>query len=149
METPGCRVHKLVADVCLISEHGVLLARYKDTSGYDGEQGWFLPDDFLRHSEHPEEAARRILKDQAGIGAVGLRLNHVESFEGHGYWHLIFHYAAELEGPGHALPGTNVKGLEWFPLDRLPPAEEVGHGGWALETLQAVRSGATTRLGDR
>src|SRR3990172_288388 len=112
METPGCRVHKLVADVCLISEHGVLLARYKDTSGYDGEQGWFLPDDFLRHSEQPEEAAKRILKDQAGIGAVGLRLNHVESFEGHGYWHLIFHYAGELEGPGHALPGTNVKGLD-------------------------------------
>jgi ADP-ribose pyrophosphatase YjhB (NUDIX family) len=148
METSGCRVHKLVADVCLASNDGVLLVRYKNTSAYDGETGWFLPDDFLRHTEHPDEAARRILKDQAGIDGVRPELSHIESFEGHGYWHLVFHYSAQLTGSERGSPGGNVGALEWFPLDRLPPADEVGHGGWALETLQAVRSGASTSSGE-
>jgi ADP-ribose pyrophosphatase YjhB (NUDIX family) len=64
MERAGCHVHKLVADVCLISDDGVLLVRYQEPSGYDGERGWFLPDDFLRHSEHPDGAAKRILRDR-------------------------------------------------------------------------------------
>ncbi len=96
MVNPGCQVHKLVADVCLTSQGKVLLVRYQDTSGYDGEPGWFLPDDYLRYTEHPQDAAQRILSSQAGLEANDLRLNHIESFEGHGYWHLIFHYAAGL-----------------------------------------------------
>ena len=133
---------KLVADVALVAEGRALFVRYRDTSKYDGQKGWFLPDDYLRHAEHPEEAAKRILKDQAGIDGPELRLSHIESFEGHGYWHLIFHYAGEMAGHTHGSPGTNVRALEWFPLDRLPPADDVGHGGWALETLQAVRAGS-------
>jgi hypothetical protein len=39
MPEPGCRVHKLVADVCLTAEGRVLMVRYQDTSGYDGEEG--------------------------------------------------------------------------------------------------------------
>ena len=142
MERQSCRVHKLVADVCLIRDGEVMLVRYLNTSGYDGEPGWFLPDDFLRYGEHPKDAAVRILKDQAGLGDVEPRLNHVESFEGHGYWHLVFHYVGELAGPTQTSAGANVRGLEWFPLERLPPAEDVGHGGWALETLQAIRLGS-------
>ena len=94
METKGCQVHKLVADVCFIADRKVLLVRYKDTSGYDGEQGWFLPDDYLRHAEHPEEAAHRLLREQTAIEVPQLSLGPIESFEGHGYWHLIFHYYA-------------------------------------------------------
>lgn len=99
METRGCQVHKLVADVCLTAESKVLMVRYRDTSGYDGEEGWFLPDDYLRHNEHPEQAARRILKDQAALPSGDLALSHIESFEGNGYWHLIFHYAGVLTEP--------------------------------------------------
>ena len=138
MEARPCRVHKLVADVAFITDGQVLLARYQDVTGYDGEEGWFLPDDYLRHSEHPEDAARRILQDQAGVVPSALRLSHIESFEGHGYWHLIFHYAATASASPESTPGQNVRALEWFPIDQLPPAEQVGHGGWALETLQQV-----------
>lgn len=140
METKGCQVHKLVADVCLIADRKVLFVRYRDTSGYDGEQGWFLPDDYLHHSEHPEEAARRILKEQAGIVSPELHLGPIESFEGHGYWHLIFHYYARLSHLPQAAPGKNVLALEWFPLDGLPSADQIAHGGWALETLQSILS---------
>jgi ADP-ribose pyrophosphatase YjhB (NUDIX family) len=129
-----------VADVCLTRDGKVLLARYKDTSGYDGEGGWFLPDDFLRHMEHPEDAARRIVQDQTGIRPPRLRLSHIESFEGNGFWHLVFHYAGEFAEAVKASPGANVGSIEWFPLDRLPPAEDVGHGGWALETIRVIRA---------
>lgn len=141
MNGPGCRIHKLVADVCLTQDGKVLLVRYKDTSGYDQEGGWFLPDDFLRHMEHPDDAARRILQDQAGIRSVRLRLSHIESFEGQGFWHLVFHYAGEMAEAAEASPGANVGSMEWFGLDRLPPAEDVGHGGWALETIREIRAG--------
>jgi ADP-ribose pyrophosphatase YjhB (NUDIX family) len=140
METRGCQVHKLVADVCLVADQKILLARYKDTSGYDGEQGWFLPDDYLHHSEHPQEAAHRILKEQAGIEVPALDIGSIESFEGHGYWHLIFHYYAHLSRLPAASPGRNVLAAEWFPADGLPSPEEVAHGGWALETIQTVLS---------
>ncbi len=138
MEAGPCRVHKLVADVSLITHGKVLLARYQDVTGYDGEKGWFLPDDFLRHAEHPEDAAKRILQDQAGVAPTALRLSHIESFEGHGYWHLIFHYVASAAAPPVPTPGKNVQALEWFPIDKLPAAEQVAHGGWALETLQEI-----------
>jgi ADP-ribose pyrophosphatase YjhB (NUDIX family) len=133
-----CGVHKLVGDICLIAHDQVLFARYRDVSGYDGERGWFLPDDFLHHAEHPEEAVRRILLDQAGLSAPEIHLSHIESFEGHGFWHLIFHYAARLTTVPAVVPGENVSQLEWFPLEMLPPADHVGHGGWALETLETV-----------
>jgi len=38
---------KLVADVALVGGDQVLFVRYRDTSRYDGEGGWFLPDDYL------------------------------------------------------------------------------------------------------
>lgn len=70
--------------------------------------------------------------------ANDLRVSHIESFEGHGYWHLIFHYAASLPAATAPLPGRNVKAIEWFPLDHLPPAVEVAHEGWGLDTLGNV-----------
>jgi len=140
MESRGCHVHRLVADICLTAESKVLMVRYKDTSGYDGEQGWFLPDDYLRHTEHPEEAARRILNDQTGLSAGDLKLSHIESFEGNGYWHLIFHYAGTLAELSMPAAGQNVKGIDWFPLADLPEAQEVAHGGWGLETIRTVLS---------
>jgi ADP-ribose pyrophosphatase YjhB (NUDIX family) len=140
MESRRCHVHKLVADVCLTAESKVLMVRYEDTSGYDGEQGWFLPDDYLRHTEHPEQAARRIVADQTGLSADDLKLSHIESFEGNGYWHLIFHYAGMLAQATKPVAGHNVKAIEWFALNRLPEADEVAHGGWGLETVRTVLS---------
>src|SRR5205085_221376 len=57
---------KLVADVAVVAEGEVLLVRYANTAKYDGQTGWFLPDDFLAHLEHPDDAARRIVREQTG-----------------------------------------------------------------------------------
>jgi ADP-ribose pyrophosphatase YjhB (NUDIX family) len=140
MESRGCQVHKLVADVCILADNNVLLVRYKDVSGYDGEKGWFLPDDYLHHAEHPQDAAHRILREQANVEVPALSLGSVESFEGHAYWHLVFHYYIQLNAIPQTTSGPNVSFLEWFALGTLPPPEQVGHGGWALETLQTLMS---------
>jgi ADP-ribose pyrophosphatase YjhB (NUDIX family) len=135
---PDCRVHKLVADVVLRSGDRVLMVRYRDTRKYDGQRGWFLPDDYLAHLEHPAEAARRIVREQVGVEAPELQLAVIESF-GDGAWHLVFHYAGELDDPAPISTSGNVAAAEWFALDALPDASEVAHDGWALDVLRRLR----------
>jgi len=140
VEAERCRIHKLVADICLLAEGKVLLVRYRDVRKYDGETGWFLPDDYLQHLEHPDEAVRRILQDQAGVTPPPVALSHIESFEGNGFWHLIFHYKAELARAEEVPLQGNIMAAQWFPLSALPAPEEVAHGGWGLETIQKILS---------
>ena len=59
MNDKDCKIHKLVADVLVLAEGKTLLVRYNDLRKYDGQKGWFLPDDYLAFSEHPSDAARR------------------------------------------------------------------------------------------
>jgi len=132
-----CAVHRLVADVAIRSGEQVLLVKYKDVSRYDGQRGWFLPDDFLRHMEHPDDAAKRIIRDQLGMTLADLRLSHVESF-GNGAWHLIFHYRADLTSSPKLQAGPNVAAFEWFPRSRLPDRATVAHHGWAMDVLDAM-----------
>ena len=100
----------LVADVALLNGGKVLLTRYKDVNKYDHQQGWFLPDDALNHFEHPETAAKRILKEQLNVSVAELSLGFIESFKGdRGTWHLAFHYKAELKEPPMTKPSEDVK----------------------------------------
>ncbi len=130
---------KLVADIALFAGDRVLLVRYRDVRKFDGETGWFLPDDCLRRLEHPEDAAKRILREQVGLGAPRLRLGLIESFEGNGAWHLIFHYEGHVEGEAQLTPGENTAHAEWFRLTELPDRSELAHEGWALDVLEAMR----------
>lgn len=139
MAEKSCGVHKLVADVALFAEGHVLMVRYRDTSLYDKQTGWFLPDDYLIHLEHPDEAAKRIAKDQTGITLKDVRLDHIESF-GDGAWHLIFHYRADIDATRAVKPIGNVKDVAWFPLDKLPDPSEVAHQGWGLDVLRTIVS---------
>ncbi len=115
----------------------VLLVKYANVTAYDGQKGWFLPDDLLRHEEHPDAAARRILRDQLGCDRLPLRLDHIESFGG-GRWHLIFHYRSEPSIPPTIQAGANVTAASWFPLDQLPPRDEMAHEGWAQDVLRRI-----------
>jgi ADP-ribose pyrophosphatase YjhB (NUDIX family) len=132
----GCTVHKLVADVALYADGEVLLVKYDDAQKYDGEAGWFLPDDYLRRVEHPADAAARIVRGQLGIEAPPLELAEIESFAGRdGTWHLIFHYRGEVSEAMAVDCGATVADAQWFGLSDLPPAEEVAHHGWALDVI--------------
>jgi len=58
---------KLVADVTIIADDKTVLVKYKNSDNYNGQQGWFIPDDLINTGEHPDDAAIRILKEQLGI----------------------------------------------------------------------------------
>ena len=135
-------MHKLVADVTVVSGNETVMVRYGDLDKYDGEPGWFVPDDFLHRLEDPEDAGTRIVREQLGIEAGELDLSHVESFEGNGFWHLVFHYGAVLSSQPPIERGPMVAAAQWFRLDALPPVSEVGHEGWGLDTIRRV-TGAT------
>ncbi len=134
-----CTVHTLISDVCLIHDGKVLLVKYADTNKYDHQSGWFLPDDALHHLEHPQDAARRILKEQLGLSVHDLKLNHIESFKGNdGSWHLAFHYRTVLTAKPELEPSSDISRTEWFPLDALPPKNEFAHHGWGHTVIKAV-----------
>src|SRR5919204_4771908 len=128
---------KLVADVAVVAGDEVLLVRYQDTSRYDGEAGWFLPDDYLARLEHPDDAARRIVREQAGIASTDIRLAEIESFDGDA-WHLVFHYVAGLPDPVEVHAAGNVAVAEWFPIGSLPDPAEIAPHGWARDVLGRV-----------
>jgi ADP-ribose pyrophosphatase YjhB (NUDIX family) len=134
-----CRIHKLVVDVAPLAHDRVVMTRYRDTSKYDGQAGWFLPDDLLEHGEHPDDGATRVLRDQLGWAQTEPRLAQIESFGGgKGAWHLVFHYLFELPEPRPIASGENVAAAEWFDLHTLPKRAEIAHHGWCADTLQAI-----------
>ena len=135
-----CSVHSLICDVAVLAEGGVLLVRYQDLAKYDGEGGWFLPDDPLRHFEHPTRAAKRILQEQVGLEVEDdPRLGLIESFQGDdGSWHMSFHHQVDLPVVPAIRPGPDVAAAEWFSLDALPPRSEVAHHGWAISVLKKM-----------
>jgi len=131
---------KLVADVLALAQGQILLVRYKDVKNYDGQKGWFLPDDYLAFGEHPSDAARRILREQAGLDVSDISLIYIESLGGrHGdAWHLIFHHKVELDKISTVVASGNVKDAEWFLLDSLPDRESIAHSGWALDVIAEI-----------
>jgi ADP-ribose pyrophosphatase YjhB (NUDIX family) len=139
VEQQPCGMHTLVADVALMTAGKVLLTKYRDVNKYDHQHGWFLPDDALNHFEHPETAAKRILKEQLNVTVPKLSLGFIESFKGNrGTWHLAFHYKAELQEPPSLEPSEDVESAEWFPLSNLPDRNDVAHHGWALSVLREM-----------
>jgi ADP-ribose pyrophosphatase YjhB (NUDIX family) len=142
-----CRAHSLIADVALMADRSVLLVRYKDAEQYDGETGWFLPDDEMRRLEHPGRAALRIMKEQLGLELKNLKLGAIESFQGNsGTWHLSFHYVAELPSIPEVTASSLIEAAQWFPLAALPLRSDVAHHGWALTVLEKILR--ESRFGD-
>ena len=140
MDSKECKIHKLVADILVLAQGRVLLVRYNDVRKYDGQEGWFLPDDYLAYAEHPRAAAHRILREQVGLDTSDIALSYIESLggEGGGAWHLIFHHKVELERIPSVAPLTNVRAAEWFALDRLPERPSVAHEGWAIDVIGEI-----------
>ena len=128
-----CNMHTLVAHVAALHHSSALLLKYKVAP--DSQQGWFLPNDDLHHLEHPEQAAKRILKEQAGIDDATLKLAEIESFMGNNQtWHLIFDYLA-FTRTMKTSPGNSVAELSWFEIDKLPLPEDFAHHGWGRAVL--------------
>lgn len=139
MEPEDCHVHSLIADVAVFTNDRVLLVKYTDVNTYDHQAGWFLPDDGLRHLEHPEAGARRIMREQLGLTVPRPVLGTIESFRGNdGSWHLAFHHKMTFDASPPIRPSKDLLAAEWFALSKLPPKSEVAHRGWALSTIRKL-----------
>jgi ADP-ribose pyrophosphatase YjhB (NUDIX family) len=136
----SCGIHTLIASAALFVEDKVALVKYRDPEQWDGEQGWFLPNDGLNFLEHPQAGATRILRNQLGFGTSKRpKLAHFESFKGNrGSWHLSWHYRFDSPSPPKVKPGEVVAEVRWFSMRELPPMPAVAHHGWALQILRAM-----------
>jgi ADP-ribose pyrophosphatase YjhB (NUDIX family) len=142
-----CSQHTLVAHIAALHHNSALLVKYK--TGYDQQQGWFLPNDGLRHLEHPDQAAKRILKEQLGIADPSMKMMEIESFAGKDEsWHLIFDYLA-FPRSMNVTPSSTIKEAKWFEIDKLPAAQDFAHHGWGRSVLVKhalpIAQSATTR----
>ena len=152
VDLPECHVHSLIADVAVLTDDRVLLVKYTDVNRYDHQEGWFLPDDGLRHLEHPEAGARRILNEQLGLTVRRPALGNIESFRGNdGSWHLAFHHSVAFEKAPPIQPSEDLLAAEWFDLGKLPPKSEVAHHGWALSVIRNLmaKSRRAVALGNK
>lgn len=130
---------KLVADTALFFDNKVLLVKYKNTNKYDHQKGWFLPDDYIAETEHPDDTAARIIKEQIGLENTTSRIDHFESFIGKDKtWHLIFHYKLFLNSEPQIKSSDDVEIFEWFTTDSLPPDSELAHNGWARYVIMEI-----------
>lgn len=103
----------------------VLLVRYDPE-----DEKWWLPGRDVEPFTHPDDTAKAVLAELAGIESEGPRFHHVESFRGRRGWHLMFHYAVAATGePAGGPPAA------WFPADALPATR---HGGWEKQQVAAL-----------
>ena len=128
-----CNRHTLVTHVAVLHHSSSLLVKY--ATGHDRQQGWFLPNDDLHHLEHPEQAARRILKEHVGIDDSTLKLVEIESFVGNnGTWHLVFDYLA-FPRTMKVSAGPMISEAKWFEITELPAGTEFANHGWGRSML--------------
>lgn len=98
--------------------------------------GWIFPGGGVEFGESCEEAARRELREEAGVEAHGtLQLHGIfsnhHSFRGD---HLAFFIAREF-GRKPWKPNREISAAEFFPLDALPADATAGTQRRALEIL--------------
>lgn len=144
-----------VASAAVVNERHEVLAVKRRQDPHRGE--WCLPIGFAELGETIAEAARRELREEAGIEARILRLLDVTSEESEFYGDLlIVTYEAEKTG-GTETPGSDAEETAYLPVDALPPLafraneravaalREARAEEWAIrasfESLQAGGSG--------
>ena len=128
-----CTEHTLVVHVAPLHHSSALLVKYKVSP--DSQHGWFLPNDDLHRLEHPDQAAKRVLREQVGIEEATLKLAEIESFVGDNQtWHLIFDYLA-FSRTMKVSKGPAISEAKWFEIEQLPPVDEFAHHGWGRTVL--------------
>ena len=86
---------------------------------FRGGSGWGIPGGFLEAGEQPEEAARRELREEAGIELEDLRLVHARALRRPRQIETLF--AARAADPARAHAASReVSRAAWFPPDALP-----------------------------
>jgi len=78
---------------------------------------WVIPGAVILYGEDPAAGARRVVKEQLGAEAAGVRLVDVQSY-GDKHWDICFLYRAEI--PEVEKLGQDFDKAEYFELASLP-----------------------------
>jgi ADP-ribose pyrophosphatase YjhB (NUDIX family) len=79
-----------------------------------------------------------MVKEQVGVELASLDIGFIESFEGNGAWHIVFHIVGRVEEPSQVVKGMNIAATQWFEVSDLPARSEVAHQGWAIDVVEAL-----------
>ena len=77
--------------------------------------GWGIPGGFLNHGEQPENAARREIREEAGIELENLRMLRVRTLNRH----IEFLFRAESNQEAE-VKSREIRSLGWFTVDKMP-----------------------------
>jgi ADP-ribose pyrophosphatase YjhB (NUDIX family) len=96
---------------------------------------WTFPSSLINIGEHPEQAIKRIVREQVGTEAKNLKLLDVQSY-GDKHWDICFVYEATIDSTGKL--SQDIEKAEYFERGKLPPEFRGDH----MEVLQTLGSKA-------
>ncbi|HST26057.1 MAG TPA: NUDIX domain-containing protein [Gaiellaceae bacterium] len=111
----------------VVDSAGRLLLVRRAHDPYGGT--WDVPGGFLEEAEHPLDALRRELQEETGLEVepdefVTVALDRYGDGPDAATT-LNLYWSARVTG-GEPVAGDDASELRWFPLDELPPDEEIG-----------------------
>jgi ADP-ribose pyrophosphatase YjhB (NUDIX family) len=130
-----------VGAIALITTDGSDLLLVRPTY----RRGWLPPGGFLSKGEEPIETLRREIEEELGV-RMDFEPAHRVAFDVHRQG-ITFVFAGRApEGVRFAVRSQELRAVQWFPLDDLPPLPNDFFEGLPDEDLQAVRSLGARRL---
>ena len=108
---------------------------------------WDLPGGFLEEGEHPLDALRRELREEAGVEIEPLELAAIEmdvyGDDDGSPWTLNLYWEARIVS-GELTPDDDVGELRWFSPGELPPDDEIAFANVAQVLARFRGSPAAT-----
>ena len=129
---------KPTASVLIENDKGEILLTRRAIEPLKGY--WDTAGGFCEEDEHPEDAAKREIKEELGVeveltGLVGI---FMDRYGDNGDWTINLHYSGRIKG-GDIKPADDIDGYEWFSIDRLPKVA-FASGQFALDALKKLRA---------
>lgn len=136
---------KPTASVLLENEKSeVLLTRraIEPLKGY-----WDTAGGFCEEDEHPEDAAKREVKEELGVDIELTELIGIimDRYGDYGGWTINMHYSGRIKS-GEIKPADDIDAYQWFSLDNLPEMA-FNNGKQALDMLKKIRANGSDKLG--